>query len=145
MVANKQHPVALERGFTLIELLVVILIMAILAAVAIPVFLKQREKGWEAQVRSGLKNAQPAIESFGIDNNGFSQLNAEPQLETRLGPHGFRMPNWASNPGYFRIKSTSTTYCIEARHRLMPTTNEWALATFDSSVGAPSGVPHLCP
>ena len=42
-----------EAGFTLIELLVVILIIAILAAIAIPVFLRQREKGWVAAVAVG--------------------------------------------------------------------------------------------
>ena len=53
-----------DEGFTLIELLVVILIIAILAAIAIPVFLRQREKGWVSQTESALKNAATAQESF---------------------------------------------------------------------------------
>ncbi len=53
-----------EGGFTLIELLVVILIIAILAAIAIPVFLRQREKGWRSQLVSALKNAATAEESY---------------------------------------------------------------------------------
>jgi type IV pilus assembly protein PilA len=59
-----------EGGFTLIELLVVILIIAILAAIAIPVFLKQREKGWTSQSESALKNAATAMESYATANNG---------------------------------------------------------------------------
>jgi len=59
-----------EKGFTLIELLVVILIVAILAAVAIPVFLRQREKGYVDQMESALKNAATAAESYATSNNG---------------------------------------------------------------------------
>ena len=127
-----------ERGFTLIELLVVILIIAILAAIAIPLFLRQREKGWEAQVRSGLRNVVASIESYGVDNGGYGGLNADPQIAVRLGQHGFQMPRWASAPGYFRVDSTATTYCVEVRHNLIPAGNPWQMATYRSGGGAPS-------
>jgi len=59
-----------EKGFTLIELLVVILIIGVLAAIAIPAFLNQRQGAWESQVKSDIANAVIAAESYAVTNNG---------------------------------------------------------------------------
>ena len=61
-----------EGGFTLIELLVVIIIIGILAAIAIPVFLNQRKKGYDAQVKSDLRNAATAEETYLTDYSTYT-------------------------------------------------------------------------
>jgi prepilin-type N-terminal cleavage/methylation domain-containing protein len=60
-----------EDGFTLVELLVVVVIVAILAGLAIPTFLQQRERAWESAVRAELRSAIVALESHRAELGGY--------------------------------------------------------------------------
>jgi type IV pilus assembly protein PilA len=70
-----------EKGFTLIELLVVILIIGILAAIALPSFLSQRGKAQDSEAKSGVRNAQTAMETWFTDNQTYVGAGAA-QLQT---------------------------------------------------------------
>jgi type IV pilus assembly protein PilA len=73
-----------EEGFTLIELLVVIIIIGILAAIAIPIFLSQRQKAYDAAVKSDLNTAAIAEESYLTSNPSSYATLAQLQTATLL-------------------------------------------------------------
>ena len=59
-----------KKGFTLLELLVVLAILAILIAIAIPVYKNQKEKAAITAHNANVRVLETAVESYKQDNNG---------------------------------------------------------------------------
>jgi type IV pilus assembly protein PilA len=81
-----------DRGFTLIEMLVVILIIGILAAIAIPAFLNQRSKAYDALAKEMARTGMEAAETYSTDHNSeYKNMSVEalheyePEIQTAAG------------------------------------------------------------
>ena len=59
-----------KKGFTLLELLVVLAILAILIAIAVPVYKGQKEKAAITAHNANVRVLETAVESYRQDNDG---------------------------------------------------------------------------
>ena len=87
-----------RAGFTLIEVMVVVVILAILAAMAIPRFKNTKGKGHSAALRTDLRNLATAEESFFFSNGHYSL--ALDSLNFRGSPGVVVTVSEASNQGW---------------------------------------------
>lgn len=56
-------------GFTLVEIMIVVAIIALLAAIAVPNFLRSRRRAQATQVLQDLRMIDAAVDQYAIENN----------------------------------------------------------------------------
>jgi len=80
-----------RRGFTLVEIMIVVAIIALLASIAVPNFLRARKRSQATRILEDLRVLDTATDEYAIENNksggalvGFSDLKAYVKTGTVL-------------------------------------------------------------
>ena len=104
---TKSSPPPAERAFTLIELLIVMAIIVLLAALAVPAFIKIFESAKATKDTSNLRQIGAATQMYLNDNNGVFPGSATQTWMSQLEQNQKYLSSWRVLESSFDKRSTS--------------------------------------
>src|SRR5213079_3086844 len=77
-----------QKGFTLIEIMIVVAIISLLAAIAVPGFMRARKRSQASRVIDDMRSIDSAVHQYAIENNKPSGSSVEVSDWTNYMKHG---------------------------------------------------------
>jgi type IV pilus assembly protein PilA len=131
-----------QQGFTLIELLVVVVIIGILAAIAIPVFMNQKAKAFDASVKAQVNSVPKSVETLLSGNPAGVIHKTADGAAIQTGT--LTEPITTSAGVHWDIYGSAAGYCVTAWHDNSKTFTELTPAVYDSSAGGLRPAGAMC-
>ncbi len=102
-----------ERGFTIIEILIVVLILGILATIAIPAFMGEQKKGFDADAQSNTRTVVMSVESCFTETKSYETCDTLHELEQAHSRPGVELTDTsAQKKGAVAVVATEETYTV---------------------------------